>query len=161
MYFENDVIDIYFSKPFYKTYDVIHFLPNKNFIYYDHSHLNYIYKIDETNIEHTFYGFYKDDYFVIIHDSYDKNLNVNLENKNVILIELKWILKKVSEDKSVWILDKKDILLQLKYDSLILPIRNKYLNQNNITNNEHIRLTEYKTIPVKIKINDIQTTQKS
>ena len=45
-------------------------------IYYDNSHLNYIYKEKLNGIEYTFYGFFKDNFFVIVLDSFNESLEI-------------------------------------------------------------------------------------
>ena len=61
-------IKISFYKTFYKNFNEIFFVENNNIDYYDNSHMNYIYIYKIDNIEYTFNGFFKDDYFVITLD---------------------------------------------------------------------------------------------
>lgn len=152
LYLDNEleIIKISFNKPFYKKINNIFFLPNRNIIYYDNSHLNYIYTELIDDIEYTFYGFFKDDYFVIIFDSY--KLDTNINHKQVILIKLDWVLKKYPE-KSIWILDKSK-LKNLNYESIILPLRNSFFDKENISIENYIKIINYKKIKIKINIVD-------
>jgi hypothetical protein len=151
MFFLNDkdnIIKISFKVPFYKNFYDLYFTPNTDIIYYDNSHLNYIYKEKINEIQYIFYGFFKDNYFVIILDSYNEELQVNVENKQIALINLDWVLKKISEEKSVWIIDNSKID-NLNTTAYLLNIRKKILS--NIDINDHIKLVEYSIININIK----------
>ena len=142
MYLTNKIIKIYFKKkPIHKNIDTIFLTPNKDLVYYDNSHLNYIYKYSDNNIEYTFNGFFKDNYFVITFDLFNKELNVNISNKNIIIIKLEWVLKKVSENQSLWIINDKQFI-NYKCDALILPINNKLFSDHTINLEDYLKITD-------------------
>lgn len=142
MYLNNKIIKIYFKKKaIYKNIDTIFLTPNKDLVYYDNSHLNYIYKYVENNIEYTFNGFFKDNYFVITFDAFNKDINVNIHNKNIIIIKLEWILKKVSETQSLWIINDEQFI-NYRCDCLILPINNKLFSDNTINIDDYLKVTD-------------------
>ena len=142
MYLNNKIIKIYFKKkPIYKNIDTIFLTPNKDLVYYDNSHLNYIYKYAENNIEYTFNGFFKDNYFVITFDALNKEINVNIHNKNIIIIKLEWVLKKVSENQSLWIINDEQFI-NYRCDSLILPINNKLFSDQTINLDDYLKVTD-------------------
>ncbi len=141
-----------FKKPFYKNFTKLLFKSNEDIVYYDNSHKNYIYKqtINEygNNIDYTFYGFFKDEFFVIIFDSFNCNLNINIEHKFIILIKLKWILNKISDSKSLWELDTCQIYKNKEV--FILNIRKKILNEKYINIDDCIKIYEYNNILINI-----------
>lgn len=168
----SDTLKIFFEKPFFKNFDQLDFIENENIIYYDNSHMNYIYKEKIENIDYTFYGFFKDSFFVIICDSTmcgrreshvtlldteddsqrspsdsNSNLNINYHTKYVVLIKFEWILKKIDDDKSLWIIDntKKEYTL----DSMILPFRNKIFSDQNINIEDYIKMINFKIIKIR------------
>lgn len=150
-------LKISFIKPFFKNFNELYFLVNLDIIYYDNSHLNYIYKEEKDDIEYTFYGFFKDNYFVIICDSYCKKLNTTIEYKNVILIKLDWIIKKINQDKSLWEIN---ILNLNKYNNaIILNIRRNFFIEKSITIDDYLKINFYDI--VKIKIKDINKIKKN
>jgi hypothetical protein len=123
---------------------------------------------DEEEIKYTFYGFFKDDFFVIIFDSYNINLDINIKHKEVILIKLKWVLNSISnislneydsnnlnnyfhnvnEEKTLWEIDKS--VNYNNINSIILNIRNKIIDNNNIKIDDFIKLYDYKNIYLNI-----------
>jgi hypothetical protein len=142
MYLTNKIIKIYFKKKaIYKNIDTIFLTPNKDLVYYDNSHLNYIYKYVENNIEYTFNGFFKDNYFIITFDACNKEINVNIHNKNIIIIKLEWILKKVSDTQSLWIINDEQFI-NYNCDSIILPINNKLFSDNTINIDDYLKVTD-------------------
>jgi hypothetical protein len=142
MYLNNKIIKIYFKKkPIYKNIDTIFLTPNKDLVYYDNSHLNYIYKLVENNIEYTFNGFFKDNYFVITFNAFNKEMNVNIHNNNIIIIKLEWVLKKVSENQSLWIINDEQFI-NYRSDALILPINNKLFTNNTINIDDYLKVTD-------------------
>ena len=163
MFFLNDkdnIIKISFEKPFYKNFKNLYFTPNTDIIYYDNSHLNYIYKEKLNDIEYIFYGFFKDNFFVIILDSFNEKLQTNIENKQIVLINLEWTLKKISEDKSIWIIDNSKIN-NLNSTACTLNIRKKILNSN-IDINDYIKLVEYEIININLKnVNEFEKDKKN
>ena len=163
MFFLNDkdnIIKISFKVPFYKNFYNLYFTPNIDIIYYDNSHLNYIYKEKLNGIEYTFYGFFKDNFFVIVLDSFNESLEINIENKEIALINFDWILKKISEEKSIWIIDNSKIN-NLNSVAYLLNIRKKILNSN-IDINDHIKIVEYLTVNINIKnVNEFEKEKKN
>lgn len=143
-------IKISFNSPYFKDFNEIYFLPNQDITYYDNSHMNYIYKEIKDDVEYTFHGFFKDTFFVIIMDTYNNKLKTNIENKYIFLIKMNWILKKISEDKSVWILDIPEFN-KLKIDSYILAIRQKIFIDSNINIEDYIKINNYKIISIIVK----------
>jgi hypothetical protein len=146
-------LKISFDNPIYKNIDTLYFSENYNHIYYDNTHMNYIYvyKEDSSNLEYTFYGFYKDDYFVIIFDSYDNILSINIQTKYVILLKLNWIQKEI-----------KNIILNIidydiknyKIDSIILNTRKKIFGNYNVTIDELLQISKYKKYKTVINSNN-------
>lgn len=150
-----------FKKPFYKNFSKLFFKLNENSIYYDNSHTNYIYKetINEngSDVNYIFYGFFKDNFFVIIFDSFNCKLNINIEHKFIILIKLKWVLNKISntkytdcdnDTKSLWELDTSEIYKNK--EAFILNIRKKILNEKYINIDDCIKIYEYNNILINI-----------
>jgi hypothetical protein len=165
MFFLNDkdnIIKISFKIPFYKDFYNLYFIPNTDIIYYDNSHLNYIYKekSNDDNIEYTFHGFFKDNYFVIILDSFNENLQINVENKQIALINLEWVLKRINEEKSIWIIDNTKIN-NLSTSAYLLNIRKKILSTN-IDINDYIKVVEYLIVSINIKnVNELEKEKKN
>ena len=155
MYFIHDDLDyiqISFKNPFFENFkDDIYLSPNKDILYYDNCHLNYIYNEKIDHIKYTFYGFYKDSFFVIIMNSYDEKLDIMIEHKFIILLKLTWIIKKIDENKFIYIIDKNN-LLNYKTEAMLLPIRNKFFDNFNISIENQIKIIEYKKIIVNINI---------
>jgi hypothetical protein len=151
LYYDEDIIKIDFKKKFFKDLKQLYFIPNKQTIYYDNSHLNYIYEENINNIQYIFHGFFKDDYFVIIIDSYNNEIDVNIEHKEVILIKLNWTVDMSYNEKKLLILDKL-FIKKLNTIALILPIRNKLFINNNIIIDDYIKLYEYNKIKIKISL---------
>ena len=135
-----------FKKPFYKNFNELNFKQDDNIIYYDNSHKNYIYneiiKEDGYNIKYTFYGFFKDDFFVIIFDSYNILLNINIEHKMIILVKIKWVLNQI------WELDISENYRNKEV--LILNVRKQMLNESFIKIDDLIKIYDYNTILVNI-----------
>lgn len=144
---EYNILKISFKENFYKNIKDLYFSENKDILYYDNSHMNYIYKVTIDNILYTFYGFYKEKYFNIIFDSYDEKLDITIKNKFTLLINLNWKLNKINGDISIWTINFSN-----KYygDSIILPIRNKMFD-NNLSIHDYIKIYNLKKIKVIIK----------
>lgn len=155
LYLDNDLnfIHLSFTKPIYRNFNNIYFTVNKNIIYYDNSHLNYIYEETIDNIKYSFHGFFKNNFFTIILNSFDKELDINIESKIVILIKLDWIIKKLDENKIIWAIDKTK-LKDITIDSIILPIRNKFFEDENIGIDDYIKIINHKIIQVNINVID-------
>ena len=103
-----------------------------------------------SNLTYTFYGFFKDNYFVIVINSFDNQLQINIEHKEVVIMKINWIEKNISEDKSIWILDipswKKESL-----DYFLLDNRNKIFDNSCIDIDNYLKINNYKIGSVKIK----------
>ena len=137
--------NIYFKNPIFKDIDMLHFIENKNIIYYNNSHMNYIYSYSIDNIEYTFHGFYKDDFLVIICDSYNKDLLVNVELKYVMLLKLKWIEKQIKE-QLIYVVDT-DNIKNYKTNCYVLNVRKRIstlLMSNTVE--DCLKLCEYNII---------------
>jgi hypothetical protein len=143
-------LTISFKKPVFKNFKELYFIPNEDIIYYDNSHLNYIYKKTIENIEYIFYGFYKDEYFIIICDSVDTNINIMIENKNILLVKLDWILKENINNKNLWVIDTNS-LTNFKKISYALPIRNTFFVEKNLNINDYLSVSNYTMHYIKIK----------
>ena len=140
-----------FNKSIYKNIDTLYFIENNNNIYYDGTHMNYIYIHKVENIDYIFHGFFKDDYFVIIFDSYDNELSINIEIKYVIILKLKWISKEIKK-QNIFVIDY-DSMKNYKVDAYILKNRKK-LNKILISKMEdYLRLYDYKIITAYINSN--------
>jgi hypothetical protein len=144
---EYNILKISFKENFYKNIKDLYFSENKDILYYDNSHMNYIYKVTIDNILYTFYGFYKENYFNIIFDSYDVNLDITIKNKFTLLINLNWKLNKINEDISIWTINFSN---KFYGESIILPIRNKMFD-NNLSIDDYIKIYSLKKIKVTIK----------
>lgn len=154
MYYSNKIIKIYFKKPIYRSINTLFMSVNKDLIYYDNNHINYIYKINEDNIEYIFNGFFKDNYFVITFSAFNKEYNIKLENDNIIIIKLEWILKKISENTSLWVINDLQFI-NYKSDCLILPINNILFSTNNINLEDYLKL--YDNTRIELLINLVDT----
>jgi hypothetical protein len=142
------------KKKIFKHFNKIFFVEDENITYFNHSHKNYIYTEKIGNLIYTFHGFYKDDHFVIVIDSYDEELDINIEHKEVILLKVQWILKEVKNDiqnmqereeennKFIWSIDGE---LEKKYETyyFILPIRSKLLNSCILDIEDFKNVTKY------------------
>ncbi len=161
-----NALKIRFDTPIYKNIDEIYFVEDNNKVYYDSCNMNYISSVktnsqshnqnqnhnknQNQNIEIKFYGFYKDDFFVIIIDSFDNDLLVNIECKEVILIKLEW-KKMYFGNRDIHI----NVVKSTKNDkreAYLLNIRNK-LFKNNIDINSLLLLNDYKIINATINGN--------
>ena len=140
-----------FKKKIFKYFNKIFFVEDKNITYFNHSHKNYIYTEKIANLIYTFHGFYKDDHFVIVIDSYDEELDINIEHKEVIIFKvhadgdcekLQWILKEEENNKYIWTIDGE---LEKKYETsyFILPIRSKLLNSCILDIEDFKNVTKY------------------
>ena len=145
------MISISFKKSFFKNFKDLYFVPYEKDIYYDKNHMNYIYEEVIDNIQYIFYGFFKDGYFAIILNSFDKDLDITVENKNVIIIKLDWILQRVNDEKSIWIIDESK-LTNLKSNALLFPYRNNFFKFNMIELNDYIKVIDYEVEKVVINI---------
>jgi hypothetical protein len=152
MLIENKIIKINLKENIIKNLNDLYFVPYHNNIYYNDNHLNYIYRFKNENIEYVFYGFFKNDYFVIILDIYNEQLDVIIESKKVYLIKLEWELKQINDDVSLWILNYSK-LNNIKTDCLILSCRKKLFSEN-YDINDILKISDYHVLKIKIKIVD-------
>jgi hypothetical protein len=148
MFFDNTIINIFFDKKMVKPIHKISMKPNLNIDYYNNSHLNYIYNYsdDETELEYTFYGFYKDDYLVILYDTYNIKLDVKIEHKHIYLIKVNWILKE-HNNITLWAIDTSK---KYKTECVILSCRKNFFLEN-ITINDILKINNYRVCEVVIK----------
>ena len=90
---------------------------------------------------YTFYGFYRDGYFVIIIDSYDEFTKVSLKHKEVAILKLNW--KLVLDNNMNDYYHISDIQnKRSKYT--ILNIQRDKLFDKNITIDDYLSVTPYK-----------------
>jgi hypothetical protein len=143
------MISISFKKTFFKNFKDLYFVPYEEDIYYDKNHMNYIYEEIVDNIKFIFYGFFKDGYFVILLNSFNKDLDITIENKNIIIIKLDWVLKRINDEKSIWIIDESK-LINLKSDALLFPYRNNFFKFNMIDVSDYIKVIDYEVEKVVI-----------
>ena len=88
---------IFFEKILDK-FKKISFIINKDIDIDNYCHVNYISHKIVDNIKYTFNGFFKDNYFVIMIDSRDEKLDIDIEHKEVIIVEVDWVLKNINEN---------------------------------------------------------------
>lgn len=148
----HNYLKITFEKPFYKDINQLYFNVNNDLIYYDNSHINYISIIKKNDIELTFYGYYKDNFFVIIFDEYNEVLDVKIECKHILLIKLEWIIKKISIEKSLWYINTD--LNNFNTEAYFLIDRQRLVNGPSINYNDYLKLNNYKTINITINNTD-------
>jgi hypothetical protein len=129
MLYDNNIIKIVFKKNIIKNFNELYFKPNFDIVYYNNNHLNYIYKLTDNNLEYIFNGFFKDNYFTIIYDIYDKDLNTNIKGKYVFLIKLDWIFKEFKNNLILNVLDYSKIN-NLKTECIVLSCRKKLFVEN-------------------------------
>jgi hypothetical protein len=148
---ENNFLKISFKESFFKNIKDLYFIENKDILYYDNSHMNYIYTLKIRNIIYTFYGFFKDEYFNIVFNSYNTNLDVFIKNKLTLIVKLNWSLVKYNNnDFSIWIIENSEKNILKEKDCLILPIRNIML-ENNLSIDDYLNITNYDKIKIKLK----------
>ena len=145
-------LKITFEEPFYKNIDEIYFNENNDLLYYDNSHMNYISSFKNNDIEYTFYGFYKDDFFVIIFNEYNETLDVNIESKYILLIKLEWIIKSISLEKSLWVINTN--INNHNMEVYLLSTRNRLINGSEINYNDYLKLNNYKILKITINNTD-------
>ena len=145
------------NKPIYKNIDVLYFIENNNNIYYDETHMNYIYNHKIDNIDYIFNGFFKDDYFVIISDSYNNNLLVNIELKYIIILKLKWKIDDIKKH-NIFVIDTNN-MINYKTDAFLLKNRKIINNLSIYSINDYLNLNHYSIVPVIINSNKITKTK--
>lgn len=145
----NSIFYLSFKKKIFKHFNKIFFVEDETITYFNYSHKNYIYIEKIGNLRYSFHGFYKDDYFVIVIDSYDEELNINIEHKEVIIFKVPWVLKKVNEEESekdgninnkfIWSIDGD---LDKKYGIILSSdksIKNNEIEYDFLKNLEHTK----------------------
>ena len=124
----SNCINFNFEKPIYNNIKSIYFKPNLTIKYLNKSHISYYSEITKNNDTLKFNGYFKDNYFIIFIDCYDKNLNISIYKKNVIITKLDWDIKKYNDSISLWTIQKNS----KKYKYFNLNIRDFLENNNDI-----------------------------
>jgi hypothetical protein len=145
-------LKITFEKPFYKDIDELYFNENNDIIYYDNSHVNYISSIKKNDIDYTFYGYFKDSFFVIIFDEYNETLDIKIESKYILLIKLEWIKKNILLEKTLWYINNN--INNYNTEAFLLLDRQRLLNGPNIDFNDYLKLNNYKVLNILINNTD-------
>ena len=151
------IIKLLFNKNIYYNITKIFLEPNNDIKCHDNSHQNYIYKENIGDCTYIFNGFFKDDYLCIICDIYDNKIDINICHKNVMLIKLDWIYYKISEEKSIWILDESK-LKNFDINCIILPIRNNLYLIQSLNIKDYLNICNYEYSKLNIKIINNQNT---
>ena len=133
---------IFFEKILDK-FKKISFIINKDIDIDNYCHVNYISHKIVDNIKYTFNGFFKDNYFVIMIDSRDEKLDINIEHKEVIIVEVDWVLKNVNENNYLWILNIEGTICSRK-KSYILPIRKSFFTNFGVNIGDYLKINDAK-----------------
>jgi hypothetical protein len=155
----NNFIYLLFRKNIIGEFNEIYFKINENIIYYDNSHVNYIAIEEKNNIVYTFYGFFKDNLFLIAIDSYDENLKTNIAHKDIFIINIEWTLKKIEENKSVWVIDIPN-WKKLNLEFYALPIRKNIFTMSSLTIDDYLQIYNVKIDNVQIYYKDTKKEKK-
>jgi hypothetical protein len=155
----NNFIYFLFRKNIISEFNEIYFKINENIFYYDNSHINYIAIEEKDNIIYTFYGFFKDNLFLIAIDTYDETLKINIEHKDIFIINLEWTLKKIEENKSMWVIDI-PIWKKINFEYYTLPIRKYIFKNTSLTIEDYLRLYNIKIDNVQIGYKDVKKERK-
>jgi hypothetical protein len=157
----DNIIKISCNQPFFKNFKNIFLKPDVSIIYYDKSHMNYIYEEVIDNIKYIFHSFYKDEYLCIIYDTYDLILNINIFNKEILLLKVNWVLKKIDSEKYIYVIDIEHKINNI--NAFLFPIRNKFIEEYSIEINDYKKIYDYTIFNVNMKLlnsvqkeNDIQ-----
>jgi hypothetical protein len=146
-------LQIKFNKSIYKDINTLYFIENNNIIYYDGSHMNYIYNHKIDNIDYIFHGFFKDGFFVIIFDSYDNDLSVNIVMKYIILLKLKWTINQIKM-QNIYIIDSEN-MKNYKIEAYIFKNRKNINNRSLLNIDDYFRLYDYTIVNTLINPNKI------
>jgi hypothetical protein len=127
----NHQLKIKFEKKlhFLPNCHTLYFKPNFKITHYNNSHLNYIYVYQTDKIDYTFYGFFKNDTFCIIYNSYNKKIDVSIEHKGLFVIKINWILQPIHSTLDIWIVDTQ-LFHNLTVECYILPLGKKIFSEN-------------------------------
>ena len=155
----NNFIYFLFRKNIIAEFNEIYFKINENIIYYDNSHVNYIAIEEKNHIVYTFHGFFKDNLFLIAIDSYDENLKTNIHHKDVFIVNIEWTLKKIEENKSVWVIDIPN-WKKINLEFYTLPIRKNIFTIPSLTIDDYIRLYNIKIDNLQISYKDVKKEKK-
>ena len=134
---------ILFFEKILNKFKKIKFTINKDIYNDNYCHANYVSHKIVDDIKYTFNGFFKDNYFVIMIDSKDEKLDINIEHKEVIIIEADWVLKDVSENNYLWILNIEGTLYSKK-KCYILPIRKSFFTNIGINISDYLNINNVK-----------------
>jgi hypothetical protein len=149
----NNFIYFLFRKNIIAEFNEIYFKINENIIYYDNSHINYICTEEKDNMVYTFHGFFKNNLFLIVIDTYDEKLKINIEHKDIYIISVEKTLKKIDENKSVWVIDIPN-WKKINLEFYILPIRKYIFTNIGLNIEDYLRL-------YNIKIDNVQISYKN
>lgn len=125
----SNCINFNFEKSVYNNITSIYFKPKITINYLNKSHISYYSEVSSDNNILKFNGYFKDNYFIIFIDCYDKKLKNSIYKKNVIITKLDWDIKKYSESISLWNIKK----TSKKYKYFNLNIRDFLENNNDIS----------------------------
>ena len=146
----NNFIYFLFKKEIIADFNEIFFTINNNITYYDNSHISYVAIEQKNDKTYTFNGFYKDNLLIISIDIYDELLKINIEHKDILLIKINWVLKKMDENQSVWIIDI-PIWKKINIEYFILPIRKNIFSDQSLNIEDYIKINNLKINNVEIK----------
>ena len=146
-------IKIIFKEPVFKDFKHIYMAINSNIRYNDSSHVTYMYKEKRDDLEYIFYGFFKDSFFVIICNSYNSQLDITIQLKNIVCIKLEKTERKIKQDNKLYVLDESK-LNDLSTCAYILPLRQIFLKDANIQMDEYFKVYDYSIMPIQIKVVD-------
>ena len=152
MYFgnNNNYLNIYFKENFFKDFNEINFVANESISYYDNNHLNYIFSSEKDEIKYTFNGFFKDNFLVITVNSYNEKLETSKNHKEVFLFKFKWILKKISENLSLWIIDIPPYK-QISTEYFVLKNRQNLFEETIISIDDLLKINNYTVNSCEVK----------
>jgi len=148
----NNNITIYFKKNIIKNINVLYFKINEELEYINNSHINYLYELEKNDKVYKFYGFYKDDYFVVITEIYDNLLKNIIYDKQIILIKINWIKKNINDRMNLYFLD----IQKNNYNYIYAPLRKEILNSNDLLIDDLLIINDY-----NIEICNIKTNQEN
>ena len=144
-------INLYFENPIINNLKHIQLKVNNKINYKNQSYLNYYHEIKNDNLIISFTGLYKDEYFLILIDYIDNNLNTSVYDKNIIIIKLDWKLIKINKNLFLWEID---IINNKKYKYFYLPLRKFLENNNDISINDILMINHSINHNLKIKKNN-------
>ena len=128
-----------FQKNIIKNIKDLYFKVDTEIDYINSSHANYKYEIDMNDREYIFYGFYKDGYFIILIDIYDKLLKVSIADKKVIIIKMKWNKKNIENKINLFFVD----IQKRNYEYIELSNRKELLDTIDLSIDELLVINHY------------------